>query len=155
MNRSERLERLATFTGLALRVLLALVFMFAAYPKLADTRAFAQHVSYYDLLPQYSALVAVTIPPLELVAAVALLVAPRSWRSGALLVLFALLCIFTFAVAQAYTRGIDTECGCFGSGGERIGLPKLVENSGLIAAAVLAWLLDLRLDQSATLNPPR
>ncbi|MBN1609354.1 MAG: DoxX family membrane protein [Polyangiaceae bacterium] len=155
MTRSERLERLTTLTSLALRVLLALVFIFAAYPKLADTRAFAEHVSYYDLLPQYSALVAVTIPALELVAAVAVLVAPHAWRSAALLVLFALLCMFTFAVAQAYLRGIDTECGCFGSGGERVGIPKLIENAGLIAAAVLAWLLDLRQNRAAALNPPR
>jgi putative oxidoreductase len=149
MTRSERLERLATFTNLALRVLLALVFLFAAYPKLADARTFAEQVSYYDLLPQLSALVAVMVPPLELVAAVALLVAPRPWRRGALFVVCALLCMFTFAVAQAYVRGIDTECGCFGSGGERIGIPKLIENSGLIAAAILALWLELRQGDAA------
>jgi putative oxidoreductase len=155
MTRAERLDRLATFASLALRILLALVFLFAAYPKLADTRTFAEQVSHYDLLPQLSALVAVTVPAIELVAAVVLLVAPRPWRSGALLVVFALLCMFTYAVAQAYVRGIDTECGCFGSGGERIGLPKLVENSGLLAAAMLAWWLELRQNHTPAVNPPR
>ena len=149
MTRSERLEQLSTLTNLALRVLLALVFLFAAYPKLADTRTFAEQVSYYDLWPQLSALVAVTIPALELVAAVALLVAPRPWRRAALLVVFALLCVFTFAVAQAYVRGINTECGCFGSGGERIGIPKLIENAGLIAAVVIAFLLEVRQRETA------
>lgn len=144
MIHSERLDRLATFTSLALRVLLALVFLFAAFPKLADTRTFAEQISYYDLWPQVSALVAVTIPPVELVAAIALLVAPRPWQRGALLVVFTLLCLFTYAVLQAYVRGIDTECGCFGSGGERVGIPKLIENAGLIAACVIAFLLEPR-----------
>jgi uncharacterized membrane protein YphA (DoxX/SURF4 family) len=149
VTQSQRLEQLSTFASLALRVLLALVFLFAAYPKLADTRTFAEQVSYYDLLPQLSALVAVAIPALELLAAVALLVAPRPWRRAALLMVFALLCMFTYAVAQAYLRGINTECGCFGSGGERIGIPKLVENAGLIAAVVVAFLLEVRQSETA------
>lgn len=130
--------------GLALRVVLAAVFIAAAVPKLLDPATFVEQTANYDLFPSLSPLIAVTLPPLELIAAVGILVFPRGWRLGSTMVLFGLMVVFTVAVGTAYARGIDTECGCFGKGSERIGLQKIMENLALIVGSIGLFVVELR-----------
>jgi hypothetical protein len=48
----------------------------------------------------------------------------------------------TLAVASAVTRGLDFECGCFGtSDASRVGPTKLLENLAMLA---VAWIATLR-----------
>lgn len=125
----------------ALRVLLCGVFLLAGVPKFADPVTFVEHIANYNLLPQWAPLLAVLIPPLEITAAVTLLLAPRLWRQAAALVMLALLLGFTVALAQAFFRGINVECGCFGRGSSPIGPVTLARNLGLMAAAafLVGW----------------
>ena len=119
---------------------IALVFLVAAMAKIGDGAAFATQIGYYRLLPGgLENLLAITLPWIELVAALALLLRFRP-RAGAVIT-FGLMGLFVFVVAAAFARGIDIECGCFGtSDASRVGVAKLVENLGLMALAGIASL---------------
>lgn len=98
----------------ALRVAIAGVFVFAAAPKLADPASFALEIDNYRMVPE--ALVgsmAVIVPVLELVVAAALLTGIHA--RGAALLAGGMLLTFAGAMVQAMARGIDLDCGCFGS----------------------------------------
>jgi putative oxidoreductase len=119
---------------------IGLVFLAAALAKIGDTTYFAQQVHNYRLAPGWSEhLVAITMPWIELMAGLALVIGPRR-RAGAL-VLFALMVFFTFAVGAAWARGLDFHCGCFGKAGAGvIGARKFFENVGLTLLAAVAFL---------------
>lgn len=127
-------------TGLTRLAQLALggVFVVAAVSKISDVAWFAQQVHNFRLLPlPLENLVAIVLPWIELVAAVALVTGPRR-RAGAWIV-FALMAVFTIAVGIAWARGLDFRCGCFGKlGASTIGARKFLENLGLTALAALA-----------------
>jgi uncharacterized membrane protein YphA (DoxX/SURF4 family) len=91
------------------------IFLFAAAPKIIDPAAFALAIGHYRLIPTPGpALVAHTLPWLELVIALALLVG-RRWLAAAWLLALGLSTVFLIAVASAWWRGLDIACGCFGS----------------------------------------
>jgi uncharacterized membrane protein YphA (DoxX/SURF4 family) len=123
------LVRLAQFA-------IALVFVVAALAKIADPAYFAQQVHNFHLAPIWSEnLVALALPWIELIAALALVMGTRP-RAGAI-VLFAMMALFTIAVASAWARGLDFNCGCFGKlGASSIGAKKFAENVGL---TIVAW----------------
>ena len=122
-----------------LRVGLGVLFIMAAWPKLADPSAFATSVSNYRMLPvPVERVVALALPPLELLVGVALIVGVVD--AGASFLVFAMMVVFTVAIGVALGRGLDISCGCFDTeGGAKVGFGKLAENIGLTAAAFLVW----------------
>ncbi len=120
------------------QIVTGLVFLAAGLSKLGDLPAFALQVHNYRALPIWSDnLVAMTVPWIEVVSGLALVLGVRP-RAGAL-VATGLLGIFTLAVAAAWARGLDFECGCFGkASASRIGLAKLLENAAYLAVAAFA-----------------
>lgn len=121
------------------RIILAAVFLAASLPKIAQPHEFALAVYRYQMLPYGLVnIMAVLLPWLELVAAVALLV-PRL-SDGASLILGALLLVFTTAIAINLFRGIDMACGCFtvDAGAESIGWWNVARNLALLGATWLA-----------------
>jgi len=124
----------------AAQVAIGLVFLAAALAKIGDTTYFAQQVHNYRLVPLWSEhLIAMTMPWIELVAGLALVVGPRR-RAGALILLVFML-VFTAAVGAAWARGLDFHCGCFGKAGAgMIGARKFLENVGLTLVAAVAFL---------------
>ncbi len=151
--------RLRVLVAWVLRLLLTGVLLAAALPKLKDTVTFLEQTANYDLWVSIAPFVAVTLPSVELVAALALLFGPRSLRLGATALTMGLMALFVVVVGSAYARGLDAECGCFGANSERIGPRKLLENLGLLAAAIQLLLLELgdfarsRTPQPATSTP--
>ena len=119
---------------------IGLVFLAAALAKIGDLAYFAQQVHNFRIAPIWSEnLVAMTLPWIELVTGLALVVGPRR-RAGAL-VLLALMVFFTFAVGSAWARGLDFTCGCFGKASAAgIGARKFFENVGLTLLAAIAFL---------------
>ena len=108
--------RLANTLGLLARLGFAALLLVAAVPKLRDPAAFAVAIGHYRLLPAPGpAFVAHTLPWLELVIALALIVG-RRWLAAAWALAFALFAVFFLAVTSAWWRGLDISCGCFGSG---------------------------------------
>jgi hypothetical protein len=114
-------------------VILAVVFVVAAVPKLIDPGSFANDLLNYRLLPEnLVGLVALFVPALELAIAAALLW-PR-YQRGAALISMLLLVGFAAAMAQARIRGIDLSCGCFGAAFESKVSWLTVARSMLLAA---------------------
>jgi len=93
---------------------LVLVFAQAAWHKLRDLGAFAAAVAAYGLLPAPLAPIAATqLAAAELVLVGTLLLPPA--RAGASLAAFALLSIYSAAIATNLARGRrDIDCGCTG-----------------------------------------
>lgn len=117
-----------------------LLFLAAGLAKIGDLATFAGQLHNYRIAPIWSEnLLAMTVPWIEVVAGLALVVGIRP-RSGAVLAT-AMLAVFTLAVAAAWARGLDFECGCFGKGSaSRIGARKLLENLGMLALAAAGTL---------------
>lgn len=125
-----------------LRLGLAGVFIAAAFHKVIDPGSFAVSVYRFDLLPE--ALVqpmALTLPWLEVVAALALLTT-RYWRMAGAWLLVGLLVVFTTAAATAWWRGLNISCGCFSSESPSpITWWLFARNTGfMLAIAALLWL---------------
>jgi uncharacterized membrane protein YphA (DoxX/SURF4 family) len=120
------------------QVLIGLIFTTASLGKLGDLQAFAEQVHNFKLLPvAVENLVALTLPWIELVAGFALIFGVRP-RSGGVVVSF-LMVMFTIGVLIAMARGLDIECGCFGTAdGTRVGLIKVLENTVMLVLGLAA-----------------
>jgi putative oxidoreductase len=119
------------------QVLLGALFVWAALAKIGDVSSLAREVHNFRLVPLWSEnLVAMMVPWVELVAGLALLTGLRAragaWVAGAMLV------AFTVGIAYAMARGLNFECGCFGTGSStHVGWGKLGENVAMLALAAL------------------
>ena len=118
----------------------AVVFLAAALGKIGEAGPFARQIGYYRLLPfGLENVLAITLPWIELVAALALLFGYRA--RAAAMVTAGLMGMFVFVVAAAVARNLDIECGCFGtSDASKVGTAKLIENVGLLALSLIASL---------------
>jgi uncharacterized membrane protein YphA (DoxX/SURF4 family) len=100
------------WAALACRVILGGVFIYASLDKIAHPAAFAEMIYNYQILPEELVnLAAITLPFIELVAGVLLIVGRLAWPSSA--VLTGLLVVFIAALSYNLARGLDFECGCF------------------------------------------
>lgn len=120
-----------------LRLALAGVYLGAAWPKIMDPWSFARAIGNFHILPHaWIPVTALWLPIVEAAAALALLTGVL--RRGGLLLLTLLSVVFFVAVGSAVARGLDIECGCFGSTARlRAGLGHLILNAGLIGAGVV------------------
>jgi putative oxidoreductase len=133
----------------AAQIVLGILFGWAALAKLADLATFALQVHNFRLLPIAAEnLVAMLLPWVELVAALALVLGMRP-RAGAW-VAGVLLAVFTVGVALAMARGLDFECGCFGKASStRVGWGKLAQNLGMLLLAWIGTWTPLRAERPA------
>jgi hypothetical protein len=105
--------RATRFMMLSCRILLGGAFIAAAVTKIAAPLEFARAVYQYHLLPDWAInIVAVVLPWVELVAALAVLTM-RSMRDAAAAILGVLLVTFAAAIGLNIYRGIEAPCGCF------------------------------------------
>jgi putative oxidoreductase len=128
--------------GLALagRAVVGGLLVIAAVLKLKAPTELATEIANYQLAPAVAPYAAAVLPMIELVAGLALIGAPRTWRRAAAAVALVLFAIFEVAVTAAYLRRINIDCGCFGAGGGPITFLTLLRNAGLIAvSAALVW----------------
>ena len=98
------------------RLILGVVWIWAAWSKIRSPRTFTQAVRAYDATPEWlSRGIGYGLPMLELLLGV-LLVLGLITRiaAGVSAVLFF---VFLVGLVQATIRGIKLECGCFGGGG--------------------------------------
>ncbi|MDP0499990.1 MAG: MauE/DoxX family redox-associated membrane protein [Verrucomicrobiota bacterium JB022] len=99
--------------NLVLRLFVAVVFLVSGALKLWDPSRFLLDVLSFQLFPYKTAyLIALTLPWLEVLCALALLV--RCCRRGAIALLAVLTVSFIALLITAEARGIHTDCGCFG-----------------------------------------
>ena len=115
---------------LAARWILGLTFIYASYNKILFPADFAKIIYGYDLFPHALInLIAIILPFLELVAALALIlgVYPRS----AVSIVNVLLVTFIVLLSINLIRGHEFDCGCFA-----------VDNSGSAAATQATLVRD-------------
>ncbi len=97
---------------LVVRLVLGLMFVYASLDKIADPAGFARIVYQWQTLgPIPSNLLAVTLPWVELVAGLLLIVG--IWKRDAAAVVAGMLVVFIVAAVWVLARGIDVDnCGC-------------------------------------------
>ena len=90
------------------------IFIYASLDKIAAPAYFAGTIQNYQLLPDALInLVAIILPWLELICGVLLLTG--IWHRSAALIVSFLMIAFIIAITSVIIRGLDIECGCFGS----------------------------------------
>ena len=133
----------ARFFLIAGRIVLGLIFIYAAYTKLHFAGAwhlrdyyffFAMGIDSYKMLPltvvQWMAKI---LPWLELVLGAMLVLGAGVRWAG--LVVSALLVVFMIALAHAALGGLEINCGCFGNNSVKPST-ELVRDVGLLAVAL-------------------
>lgn len=99
----------------ALRVIIGGIFVYAGAAKFSDPQAFADSIATFKLLPpQIINILALSLPPFEIIIGIALLIGVQTRATSFALIVLTL--IFAFALIQALARGLLVDCGCFGSG---------------------------------------
>lgn len=122
-----------------LRLVVGGAFVFAGALKIADPAQFAVAVSHYRLVPhELLNLLAILLPWIEVTAGVFVLAG--IWLRAAALVITGLTAVFFALIVSALARGLNIECGCFGTvGGKNVGLLNLAIDATLFfLAAFLA-----------------
>jgi uncharacterized membrane protein YphA (DoxX/SURF4 family) len=120
---------------LIIRVVIAVIFIYAGAEKISDPEAFAVSISNYRLIPTATLnIFAITLPWIELITGVLMLFGISVKENST--ILFAMLMVFTIAIIISLFRGLSIDCGCFGKG-TQIGLMKLGENTLMIIGSFL------------------
>tara|TARA_B100000941_G_scaffold259653_1_gene210734 strand:+ start:155 stop:613 length:459 start_codon:yes stop_codon:yes gene_type:complete len=97
---------------LIFRLCLGLIFIYASIDKIIDPRTFSNLIDNYHITPHFlNNLFALFIPWMELIIGIGIIT--KIYYHSSLQILILLLIWFTFILAQAVLRGIDTHCGCF------------------------------------------
>lgn len=100
------------------RLILGGVFLYAGFTKIVDPISFAGSIASYKILPYFgNYLVAATLPWVEALCGLLLVVGYRARSAASLVVLLNL--AFMAALVSTILRGMDIDCGCFSKTGEK------------------------------------
>ena len=120
---------------LVLRVVLGGLFVYAGAVKIADPLGFAEDIRNYRLVGQaLSFAVALVLPWLEVLAGAFLVVG--LWKRGAALAITVLLVFFIVLTLVTMARGLDVDCGCFGSLSRKSGWSVVLEDLGMLVLSL-------------------
>ena len=119
------------------RVFLAFVFIYAAVLKIAEPSDFSLAIANYKLLPDnFINILAIILPWIEISAGLLLLFGVAVKENS--LIISGMLIIFIIAIAISLARGLNIDCGCFGTAnGNELGSIKLFQNIGLLAIGII------------------
>jgi len=124
---------------LAFSLVVGGVFVWAAVLKIRDPLAFAQSVANYKIVCNLVAFwIGLLLPWLELAAGAFLIVG--LWRRTSALLLSAMLAGFIVLVAVTMIRGIDVDCGCFGSLSRKADLGLIFQDAALLFMSLTVFL---------------
>lgn len=125
----------------ALRILLGGVFLYAGTTKLLHPQSFADSIASFKILPpQLINIVALGLPPFEILLGLMLI---SGWKSrAASLAVAGLAIVFGLALGQALVRGLEVDCGCFGSGQPSVFRTWLSFGRAGVLCAVGLWLYN-------------
>jgi len=131
---------------LLFRIVLGIVFLCAAVPKIISPYGFAEAVYRYQAAPYFMVnITAIFLPWVELVSGLCLLFS-KTFRAASSLVVLGLMIFFTALVSVTVFRGIDISCGCFSVNPDAasIGWKKIAENTLMTVMAVFVFLDALK-----------
>ncbi|MEJ3747233.1 MauE/DoxX family redox-associated membrane protein [Actinomycetes bacterium KLBMP 9797] len=132
--------------GTAVRLGLAAVWLVAGGTKVGDLAASGRAVNAYDVMPYELAKVIGAALPFVEIGLGLLLLAGLATRVAAG-VSATLLAVFIAGITSAWARGLQIDCGCFGSGGQLAAGqspsygPEILRDLGFLALAgfLLIW----------------
>ncbi|MEZ0578533.1 MauE/DoxX family redox-associated membrane protein [Nocardioides sp. MH1] len=136
----------SAWIGLLARLVTGGVWIFAGALKVTDPAASIAAVRAYELLPaSLVEPVGYSLPAVELVVGLALVLG--AFTRGAAVISALLLVAFIIGISSVWARGIEIDCGCFGTGGAKAGASssypwEIARDVGLLAASVLLVLLQ-------------
>lgn len=137
-------QTIKPWLGTLARLVLGVVWIWAALSKLKSPLTFVQAVRAYDATPEWlSKGIGYGVPVLELALGL-LLVVGVAVRLSAAVSAFLLL-VFLIGLVQAAARGLQLACGCFGGGGATQGPTTytldILRDVGLLvlAAYLIVW----------------
>lgn len=122
-----------------IRIALGFIFIYAAIPKILRPDEFADAINNYRILPYFLVnIVAICLPWVELLFGLFLVLGFRikAVSFGVLL----LMVVFMAAILSAWARGIDINCGCFGTGTEAISYKEIVRDIIFLIMALLTFI---------------
>ncbi len=124
--------------GLAVRVYLGGVFIYASMYKINYPAEFAESIAAYQLVPFWALNpMALLMPWLELIGGVLLVLGVRT--RAAAVTIGGMLAVFSLAVLIALVRGIPVGCGCFSSVEEPLGWDTFVRDLLWLALAIRVY----------------
>lgn len=124
---------------LLLRLMIGVAFLYAGFLKIREPLAFADSIASFRLLPDMLInLLALGLPPLELIIGGLLVIGWRVKLASFAMLLLSV--IFAIALGQALLRGLQVDCGCFGSGKPSTAKSFLSLGRDILLVAGSAWL---------------
>jgi len=130
---------------LAVRLVLGGIFIFAAIDKIAEPDAFAKSISNYHLIPTVALnIMALTMPWIELIAGIFLVIGVRLRAASALI--SGMLVVFLIAIISAILRGYNIDCGCFAQTSQgaaekasKVGWLKVLEDTAMLIGGLYLY----------------
>lgn len=118
------------------RIVIGFLFIYAGVVKIGDPQSFADSVANFKILPDYLInLTAIIIPWIELLTGLLLLLGIFVKENA--FIIMNLLGIFIILVIVSLFRGLNVDCGCFGTvSGDAIGITKIVEDVLMLLPAI-------------------
>lgn len=147
--------------GTIARLFLAGIFLYAGGSKITDLASSGRAVNAYDVMPvEIGRVVGAMLPMVEIALGALLLVGFATRFAGAAIALLNV--VFITGIAQAWARGLNIDCGCFGGDGS-LGagqspryLWEIVRDLGFLLAALLVVAVPrTRLSLDARLAGPK
>jgi len=126
-----------------LRILLGIIFVYAAYTKLRQPwLLFAMSIDAYQLLPEWAVLATARVLPwLEL--AIGLLLLTGMALPYVSLIASVILAVFFGIMALSFGKGMGIDCGCFGVG-EALTAKSLARDGALLSSAIVLCVMAFR-----------
>lgn len=124
---------------LIFRLVVGFIFLSFGASKIGIADQFAADIAKYAIMPEFSLnIVAIILPWLEIVVGILLILGVRLRASA----IFSILLLLTFIafVGFAMMMGFDINCGCSSTNPQKVGIPKLLENSGLMILSAVIFL---------------
>ncbi|MDA8126218.1 MAG: DoxX family membrane protein [Deltaproteobacteria bacterium] len=123
---------------LAFRILIGVMFLYAGVEKILSPFDFAVAINNYRIFPgPIIGLAAAIMPWVEALAGLCLLTGFNA--KGAATITSVLLLTFVGLIIISAVRGLDIDCGCFGSVERKVGIQAILEDAALfiISASIL------------------
>ncbi len=122
---------------LVCRIVIGFIFLYAGMEKISDPAGFARAINNYKLLPfSLINIASLILPWIEVITSILLIFGIRVKENA--FIISGLLGIFTIAIIISLFRGLNIDCGCFGTlSGTKIGIHKLIENILMLLSGVL------------------
>jgi len=139
---------------LLLRIVLGGILVYAGWTKLFDTAGLAKAIDNYQILPYHAInIAAITLPAIELIAGLGLIFG--LFLDGSLAITTALYALFVIAVESAILRGLNIECGCFGTfDAEIVGTKVFIRDVLFLLGCIPIWMSRLSCGGSCSRSEP-